>query len=117
MPATAPGTRAAWRPPRRPPPWGAASGGGGGARLAPDALEVSFEGRAPADFRSNRIGLVVLHPPGDAGREVTVIGTGGRAAPSRFPVEISPHQPFLDIAALEWADSGTVFTLSFTGDV
>jgi hypothetical protein len=87
------------------------------ASLGPDALEVGFEGHAPAAFRSNRIGLVVLHPPADAGRAVTVIDSAGRAAPSRFPVEISPHQPFLDIAALAWADAGTEFTLSFTGDV
>ncbi|MCG2622902.1 hypothetical protein LVY72_13440 [Arthrobacter sp. I2-34] len=86
-------------------------------RLAPEAVEVHFDGHAVAGFRSNRIGLVVLHPPGDAGRAVTVIGTDGSAVPAHFPVEISPHQPFLDIAALEWADAGTVFTLSFTGDV
>ncbi|NKX56339.1 hypothetical protein [Arthrobacter mobilis] len=87
------------------------------ATLSPDALEVGFEGRAVAAFRSNRIGLVVLHPPSDAGRALTVIRTDGSTAASRFPVEISPHQPFTDIAALEWADAGTVFTLSFTGDV
>lgn len=87
------------------------------ASLAPDALEVRFEGRAPAAFRSNRIGLVVLHPPGAAGRPVTVTHPDGSATPAQFPAEISPHQPFLDIAALEWADGGTAFTLSFTGDV
>lgn len=87
------------------------------AALAPDALEVRFDGHAVAGFRSNRIGLVVLHPPGDAGRAVTVIGADGSAVPAHFPVQISPHQPFLDIAALEWTDDGTVFTLSFTGDV
>ncbi|NKX49673.1 hypothetical protein HER39_03580 [Arthrobacter deserti] len=87
------------------------------AALTPAALEVSFEGRAVADFRSNRIGLVVLPPPADAGRPVRVVHPGGGATPARFPVEISPHQPFLDIAALEWSDAGTSFRLAFTGDV
>jgi hypothetical protein len=32
-------------------------------RLAPDGLKVTFDGASPENFRSNRIGLVVLHRP------------------------------------------------------
>ncbi|QHK19042.1 hypothetical protein GU243_03940 [Pseudarthrobacter psychrotolerans] len=89
------------------------------ADFTPAAVEIAFEGTAVHTFRSNRIGLVVLHPPGDAGRDVTVEHPDGGSTAAQFPNDISPHQPFMDIAALEWADAdaGTAFRLSFTGDV
>jgi hypothetical protein len=87
------------------------------AKFSPATVEISFEGTAAHDFRSNRIGLVVLHPPSDAGREILVEHPDGETRAARFPCDISPHQPFMDIAALEWADAGTAFRLSFTGDV
>jgi hypothetical protein len=87
------------------------------ARFTPAAVEIAFEGTAAHAFRSNRIGLVVLHLPADAGREVTVEHSDGSITASQFPREISPHQPFMDIAALEWADAGTAFRMEFTGDV
>lgn len=81
------------------------------------SLTVTFDGTAPADFRSNRIGLVVLHRPDDAGRAVTIGSPGGGSAASRFPSEISPHQPFLDVASMEWEREGADFRLAFSGDV
>jgi hypothetical protein len=81
------------------------------------SLSVTFDGVAPADFRSNRIGLVVLHRPDDAGRAVTIGSPGGDSAASRFPSEISPHQPFLDVASMEWEREGADFRLAFSGDV
>ncbi|QDG66995.1 hypothetical protein NIBR502772_13020 [Pseudarthrobacter sp. NIBRBAC000502772] len=88
------------------------------ADFSPAAVEIAFEGTALHAFRSNRIGLVVLHPPADAGRHVTVSHPDGGRTPAQFPSDISPHQPFMDVGALEWADDGgTTFRLSFTGDV
>ncbi|XAS72913.1 hypothetical protein VUN82_03360 [Micrococcaceae bacterium Sec5.1] len=87
------------------------------ASFTPEALDISFEGTAIHTFRSNRIGLVVLHPPTDAGREIRVEHPDGTKERAHFPVAISPHQPFRDIAALEWVDAGTAFRLSFTGDI
>lgn len=81
------------------------------------SLEVTFHGEAPVAFQSNRIGLVVLHRPDDAGRPIVVEDTGGRRVPSRFPREISPHQPFQDVAAMQWERDGADFRLDFTGDV
>lgn len=86
------------------------------ANFTPAAVEITFEGSAVHAFRSNRIGLVVLHPPADAGREITVEHPDGSITATQFPQDISPHQPFTDIAALQWADAGTAFQLSFTGD-
>lgn len=97
--------------------YGVEYGGHLSARFTPGTVDVAFEGTAGNAFRSNRIGLVVLHPPADAGRDVTVEHSDGSITASQFPRGISPHQPFMDVAALEWADAGTAFRLEFTGDV
>lgn len=80
-------------------------------------LTVAFDGTATGGFRSNRIGLVTLHRPDDAGRSVTISAPDGTRTESAFPTGISPHQPFLDIAAMGWERDGTAFTLAFSGDV
>lgn len=85
--------------------------------LIKDSVKVTFDGVAPAAFRSNRIGLVVLHRPDDAGRAVTIGSPGGASTPSFFPVDISPHQPFMDLSSMEWERDGTRFRLDFHGDV
>ncbi|WP_284754716.1 hypothetical protein [Arthrobacter sp. efr-133-R2A-120] len=85
--------------------------------LMKDSVKVTFDGVAPAAFRSNRIGLVVLHSPDDAGLAVTIGSPGGASSPSFFPKDISPHQPFLDVSLMEWERDGTRFRLDFHGDV
>ncbi|WP_087871733.1 hypothetical protein [Arthrobacter globiformis] len=85
--------------------------------LSGDGLTVAFDGTAPKDFRSNRIGLVVLHRPDDGGRRVTVTAPDGTRTESAFPTDVSPHQPFMDIAALAWERDGTAYSLEFSGDV
>jgi len=82
-----------------------------------DSLEVVFEGESPADFHSNRIGLVVLHRTDEAGRDVLIGETSGGHTPSRFPVDISPHQPFQNVATMHWQRDGVDFGLEFSGDV
>jgi hypothetical protein len=81
-----------------------------------DDLTVTFDGTAPGDFRSNRIGLVVLHRPDDAGRSVTITAPDETRTSGAFPTDISPHQPFMDIAAMSWERDGTGFGLEFSGD-
>lgn len=85
--------------------------------LMEDSVRVTFDGIAPAAFRSNRIGLVVLHRPDDAGRAVAIGSPGGVSTPSFFPVDISPHQPFMDVSSMGWERDGTRFRLDFHGDV
>lgn len=81
------------------------------------AVSVAFEGTAVAEFASNRIGLVVLHRPDDAGRAVTVTSPAGLLTESTFLEHISAHQPFVDIAAFSWERDGVAHQLDFQGDV
>lgn len=80
-------------------------------------LTVTFDGVAPSAFCSNRIGLVVLHRTDDAGRIVTVTAPDQSRTERAFPTDISPHQPFLDIAAMSWERDGAAFRLEFSGDI
>lgn len=84
--------------------------------LSGDDLTVAFDGIAPGDFRTNRIGLVVLHRPDDAGRNVTITAPDRTRTEGAFPTDISPFQPFLNIAAMSWERDGTAFRLAFSGD-
>lgn len=109
----------------------AGAGGGAGAeaggavafeamlmlRVTPATVEVSFTGRAKTAFRRNRIGLVVLHPTSEAGREVSVVSPDGNVTAGAFPTDIRPDLVFTDISSLEWADAGTAFDLGFSGDI
>jgi hypothetical protein len=80
-------------------------------------LTLSFQGAAVEEFASNRIGLVVLHRPDDAGRPVTVTSPEGNSTETAFPTHISAHQPFKDIAALDWERDHVAYRLDFDGDV
>ncbi|WP_246852728.1 hypothetical protein [Naasia sp. SYSU D00948] len=82
-----------------------------------ESLAVAFHAVSRTDFLRNRIGLVVLHPPGVAGAPLAVVDPEGRRTDTRFPESISPHQPAFDIARLEWASCGLECSLDFAGDV
>lgn len=86
-------------------------------RVTPATVEVSFSGRAKTAFRRNRIGLVVLHPTSEAGRDVSVVSPDGNVTAGAFPTDIRPDLVFTDISSLEWADAGTAFDLGFSGDI
>ncbi|MBC7724778.1 MAG: hypothetical protein H7146_08520 [Burkholderiaceae bacterium] len=89
----------------------------GGIRFRDDRVEFFFDGVARAEFLRNRIGFVVLHPLEDAGREFTVTTPGGERRDIRFPVEIAPHQPARDIAALHWVRDQVAADLEFGGEI
>ena len=80
-------------------------------------LVVQLDLEAEAEFSTNRIGLVVLHPPGVAGAALRVRHSNGDEEVRRFPSEISPHQPVLDIAGLAWTSGGLEVAVTFEGDV
>ncbi len=52
------------------------------------------------DFVTNRAGFVVLHPARLAGQKLKVSHVDGRESETRFPREISPSQPVLNIRGL-----------------
>jgi hypothetical protein len=80
-------------------------------------LAVAFDAVSETEFHTNRTGLVVLHPPGLSGRDLAVRHADGSASTTRFPVDISPHQPVMDIAGLAWRDQGLDVEVGFAGDV
>lgn len=81
-------------------------------------LRFGFSGQAQGGFRRNRIGFCVLHPPVCAGRPVRLTFSDGSRDNGAFPVEISPHQPFMDLAAIAHQVEGGVWAeVRFAGDV
>ena len=80
-------------------------------------LTVAFRGRALDGFARNRVGLVVLHPAAEAGRPVQVRHPDGSLTAGTWPVEISPHQPFTDVAGFRWTTDGVRAELELIGEV
>ena len=83
-------------------------------------LRIAWDAENLRDFSTCRTGLVVLHPASDAGRRVTVTHSDGMTEQTAFPTRISPHQPIMDIRALQVHapdDADAVTTLRFDGDV
>ncbi|MEZ5400969.1 MAG: hypothetical protein R2729_14965 [Bryobacteraceae bacterium] len=69
---------------------------------SPDGtVRFEFAGRARATFLKNRLGFAVLHPIKEcAGKKCVIEKTSGFKEEGRFPSEISPHQPFLDLRSI-----------------
>ncbi len=82
-----------------------------------DRLEVVADVRADDEIETNRLGLVVLHPPTVAGAELAVTHADGAVERTRFPRTISPHQPAFDIAGLAWEHRGLAVSMTLEGDV
>lgn len=82
-----------------------------------DRLVVDLDLEAVTDSSTNRIGLVVLHPPQLAGTPLQVAHPDGSISELTFPVQVSPHQPAKDIAGLAWEAGGLPLRLDLDGDV
>ena len=81
-------------------------------------LRFAAKGTAETDFATNRTGFVVLHPvDGVAGAPATVENVDGNVREARFPDEIDPYQPMMDLRAVTHAIAdGTRVTCRMTGD-
>lgn len=66
-------------------------------------LTYAMDGEALAAFRSNRVGICVLHADTCAGLACTVEHVDGSREQGRFPEEISPWQPFFALRAIRHA--------------
>ncbi|WP_432561804.1 hypothetical protein [Kineococcus sp. SYSU DK003] len=82
-----------------------------------DALTVDLTATTRTAFARNRFGLVVLHRPDEAGTALQVTHPDGSTTATRFPVQIAPHQPARDVAALTWSRPGVDVHVAFDGDV
>jgi D-apionolactonase len=81
-------------------------------------LAFVADSRAETDFLTNRTGFVVLHPCEIAGRPVTIEHADGSIEQSRFPEQIDPVQPMLNLRELTHeAASGLTVTCRMEGDV
>ena len=82
-------------------------------------VRYAFEGRPDQAFWRNRLGLCILHPiAGFAGRPCTITAPDQSSHLSVFPDRISPHQPFHDIAAMEFpATDNLTVRLALEGEV
>jgi len=82
---------------------------------------LSFEADciADADFETARAGFTVLHPlAGVTGQPVVVEHGDGNIEHARWPEQIAPWQPFMDIAAItHGVAAGIVAETRFEGDV
>lgn len=82
------------------------------------SLNFEFEGEALSDFEKNRIGFCVLHPIEDnMGESCSICHSNGIVEELKFPYEVSPHQPFLDIRSMSWKRKETGCNLDFSGDI
>jgi hypothetical protein len=64
-------------------------------------ITFTMDGLARTAFRTARTGLCILHPIAEcAGRPCTVEHTDGSCEEGRFPLLISPHQPFTAMRAI-----------------
>jgi hypothetical protein len=88
-------------------------------RITPSGVEARAKVQSKDGFLTNRTGIVVLHGLSACrGQEVLVTHSDGSATTSSFPVTISPHQPFMDMAAMvHRTTGGTRVQIAFEGEV
>lgn len=82
-------------------------------------IRFSIDGTVLQPFLRNRAGFCVLHPIVETvGQPVVITHPDGKQSDGVFPVLIQPHQPFLDITAMQWTlPDGAKATLSFEGEL
>ncbi len=78
-----------------------------------------LNGKAGQDFKTNRVGLCVLHPLQECmGKRVKWTGQDKVEREGFFPTTIEPHQPFFDIANFKnELEQGLWAELNYAGEV
>ncbi|MCI2237155.1 hypothetical protein MO973_34205 [Paenibacillus sp. TRM 82003] len=89
----------------------------GHLELRPGRLRFTAGATALAGSLCNRVGIVLLHAPDLAGRELLVHHPDGSTTRQGFPRDVSPHQPARDVAGLEWSVDGAPVRAELGGDV
>lgn len=81
------------------------------------SIDVHLSARVLERFRTNRLGLCVLHPASLAGQPVRIDHTHGTTSVGVFPTLIAPHQPFKSVRSVCYEQGGVEARLDFAGDV
>jgi len=86
--------------------------------ITPQGLLGRMHCTSETGFPTARTGFVVLHAvPGCRGKPLTITHADGSTETSRFPAPVSPHQPFFDITAMDYAtEAGHRLRLHFEGE-
>ncbi len=83
-----------------------------------NSLVFSLDGEALTTFEKNRIGFCILHPVERyTGIDCKIIHSDKKTEICKFPVSISPNQPFLDISAMKWEIEDIKCSLGFFGEI
>jgi hypothetical protein len=82
-------------------------------------ISFGFSGTSTETFLKNRLGLCLLHPLATlAGKKCRLIRADGSSEESQFPANISPSQPFHNLAGIAHKlESGTTATVKFEGEI
>jgi hypothetical protein len=82
-------------------------------------IKYGFTGSSTTDFMRNRLGLCLLHPIANlAGKSCKLILSGGTKVISAFPNDISPSQPFKNLAGISHTlNNGQILEVKFKGEV
>ncbi|MHA4842812.1 hypothetical protein ACX0G7_01550 [Flavitalea antarctica] len=83
------------------------------------SIVFAMDGESLSTFKSNRIGLCVLHPVTTCkGKNILVTRTDSSVYNAVFPEQVSPHQPVKGIREMTWnTDAGDSIRLKFDGEV
>ncbi|MEM9672648.1 MAG: hypothetical protein ACFB15_02385 [Cyclobacteriaceae bacterium] len=85
---------------------------------ADGSIRFAMEGEALSTFQRNRIGFCVLHPASVAGADCQIESSEEEKTEGKFPVYISPHQPFKNIRRMRWSPTEEVTaSIEFSGDI
>ena len=82
-------------------------------------IKYGFTGSSTTDFMRNRLGLCLLHPIANlAGKSCKLILSGGTKVISAFPNDISPSQPFKNLAGISHTlNNRQTLEVKFKGEV
>lgn len=82
-------------------------------------ITYGFNASTAVSFLRNRLGLCLLHPvAGLAGRDCELTKADGALEKSKFPEEIAPNQPFLNLSGISHQlQSGQIASVKFEGEI
>ena len=87
--------------------------------LTKSGLSVSCRCTSADGFPTTRVGFVILHSLDAArGQPIAIIHDDGQVEQTQFPDLVSPHQPFMGIAGMDYTSAaGHELRLAFSGEV